>query len=280
MLRINPRLPLLWRTPHEIQIVFASAAATIRNVSEQDERLITTLHDGVSAVTLSATAQHLGVRTEEVAALLEILAPALESPSEPRQRVMVSGTGRGADWLSFTLREAGQDVSENETAKNPPDLVVVSASMVAHPLDIATWLQRDVPHLIVTWMDTAVDVGPLVVPGVTACWYCVELTRAERDNARRALLTQVSGRPAAAETLPTCLDVSALVARWVSGDIRPAAGVVQRCDARTGKWSTETFTPHEACSCRTPQGNVTAPVTTARSRLTSTKTEPVSAEPE
>lgn len=289
MHRIDPRLPLLWRSPYEIQIGFAHPVAVLTNLSAAQEYVVAALHAGVSDVSLRALATQRGMSATDVAELLQRLTPALESAQEPPGRtdptsVAVDGTGLGAARIAHTLADSSlanpslthssvtrssltalavADLMAAASQPAPPSesasaVVVVVATMALPTERCGLWLRRGVRHLPVVWLDTAVHVGPLIDPGNTACWHCVELTRCDADAARRALVTQVAGRPAATETNLITQDVALRVARWLDGTDTPEAGIALIYNAASGRWHREMTSPHEACSCRTPRGNANA----------------------
>ena len=289
MHRIDPRLPLLWRTPTEIQIGFAHPVAVLTDLTDAQEYVVAALHSGVSDVSLRALAAQRGMSSIDVSQLLEHLEPALESPLDspsrsPRLAVAVDGTGLGAARIAHTLADSSLanrplphasatrtslgvvPVADLMTATpqtvSPTDsvsaVVVVVATMALPPERCGLWLRRGVRHLPVVWLDSAVHVGPLIDPGRTACWHCVELTRCDADVARRALVTQVAGRPAASESTLITQEVALRVARWLDGTDMPEPGTALVYETASGRWHRETTSPHEACSCRTPRGNANA----------------------
>lgn len=251
MRRIDPRLPILWRDPHTIQIGFAHALVRLDHVTPNEERLISGLHAGMSEVTLRATAAQLGVRATECDALLEALAPALEGESVTPLTLGLAGRGLGTLWLGHTLRESGHRVIDHSWESENVATIIVSESMALSPATLGRHLRRDIPHLPVVWLDTAVEVGPLVIPGQTPCWHCVETARCHQDPARRALLSQVMDRPAASECVPAVQEVATRVLRWIDGSDTPGLGTMLRLETGSGRWSSAQFSPHEECSCRT-----------------------------
>ena len=73
-----------------------------------------------------------------------------------------------------------------------PDLAILVGR---HLMELRASLMRDrVPHLAVSADEAIGVVGPLVIPGRTACLRCLDLTRAERDPAWPLILAQLDGR--------------------------------------------------------------------------------------
>lgn len=274
VLKIDPRLPILWRTPREVQIGFGTPRVVLSNLTPTEERVLSALHSGVSDASLAALARQWGMPPTDLEALIAELRPALGTPSTVRLTVGVDGTGLGAAWIEHVLKLAGHasrmtgtTPGTGEQAKgsgvtvagDQPDVVIVVDTMVVTPRRAATWLRRDVTHLPVAWLDTHVVLGPLVRPGTSACVHCVELTRADHDPARTALLSQIIGRPAASESATVVLEVASRIVRWIDGSDAPDNEASLILDVATGRWTTERFAPHESCSCRTPPGIATPP---------------------
>jgi hypothetical protein len=141
-----------------------------------------------------------------------------------------------------------------------------------------------VPHIAVRADEAIGVVGPLVVPGHTACLRCADLTRAERDPAWPLILAQSEDPPRACDTI-LAVGTAALAARQALAFLdqpvlgRPVLGrpvfdqpVFDRAGAdRAGadrpatapatlngtlelvlpdwQWRRRTWRPHPACAC-------------------------------
>jgi len=80
-----------------------------------------------------------------------------------------------------------------------PDLAVLVGR---HPLNLrAALLCGQIPHLAASADEAIGIVGPLVIPGRTACLTCLDLTRADRDPAWPLILAQLDSRQA---DIPAC----------------------------------------------------------------------------
>jgi len=129
------------------------------------------------------------------------LLPADEN--RPRRMAARDAVRRAAPTVDTTL---GPDCQ--------PDLVLLCdpwpADAVCAPLGSA-----QTPHLVATVRETTGVVGPLVLPGRTACLRCVDLRRCDRDPPWPALLAQLterSRRPADPLDGPLALLVAAAAA--------------------------------------------------------------------
>lgn len=271
MQRIDARLPLLWRTPTDIQLGFAEPRAILTHLTPAEEYVVSALHSGVSDVSLRALGAQRGMSEAELSALLRRIGPALEpARADVLPRVAVEGRGLGAARINHTMKDAGFPlvaaadlVNITEGTNSPPtpngdvtlSIALVVATMALSPERCGRWLRRNFRHVPVVWLDTEVHVGPLIDPGRTACWHCIELARCDEDPARRALVTQVAGRPAATETNRITQEVALRVARWLDGSDAPETGTALVFHAASGRWRRQVTTPHAACSCHTPRGN-------------------------
>src|SRR5690606_40683072 len=66
-----------------------------------------------------------------------------------------------------------------------PDLVVLAPVGPLDPALIRELGEEGIPHLLVTAYEGRGSVGPFVLPGVTPCLVCLELTRRDRDPGDR-----------------------------------------------------------------------------------------------
>ena len=132
-------------------------------------------------------------------------------------------------------------------------LAVVTATTVPSPEVVVA--VRDHPHLFVLVRETCAVVGPLVVPGRSTCWRCVQIARADRDPAWPALSAQLSGDRAAA---PLDIALGSLAAslaavealHWVDTrhDVTTVGGVLE-LDLADGRLRRRSVTPHPDCGC-------------------------------
>lgn len=110
----------------------------------------------------------------------------------------------------------------------------------------------DRPHLVVHGSDLGVSVGPLVVPGRTACLRCEDLHRTDRDPAWPRLLVQLS-RPRVRAPRPAqehwAAGTAALhVAGWLAGELPDSLGAALEADAG-GALRVRPLRPHPGCGC-------------------------------
>lgn len=73
----------------------------------------------------------------------------------------------------------GKKMTEKQLAKI--DCAVLIAHQVIEPKRYSTWLNRDVPHVLVTFDAQEVAISPMILPGQTACLYCLEIQRTNKN---------------------------------------------------------------------------------------------------
>jgi len=281
ILRLDPRLPVVWRSPMSVQIGLDPPRVRLDDVSPTTERLIAALVAGVTRPGLTMIA---GRDTAECGALLEALHPALLGPPDearqaglpvPVPTIVVAGSGPTAEALVAAIASGGSRVltapdpaevaaTINEPGAELPDAAVLIGHYVLAPTAGGVWLRRDVPHLPVVFSDSGVQIGPLVTPGTGPCLHCLELHHRDADAAWPALASQLFGRSSAADTAPLSLEAAAQACRMVlaalsvhgSVPLRPARSqpgssaqsLYFRADTGEREW--REWTPHAECDCR------------------------------
>ena len=192
-------------------------------------------------------------------------------PARPRapRRGRTPAAGRGSIPLadrSGTAR-TGRDVNpspapaprQRRASPRPmPDLAVLTDG---YPVELPGQLVASgVLHLAVSAREAIGVVGPLVVPGQSACLACVELARSERDPAWPFILAQLAGQ--AAQPVACAATLAAAVAAQAVSQVlscldlaRPAAAVTNATLELVSpgwQWRRRSWPRHERCRCSTP----------------------------
>jgi bacteriocin biosynthesis cyclodehydratase domain-containing protein len=270
VLKLDPRFPLVWRSPSDMQFGVDPPQLVLHDITSAQEVLIAALVPGISRSGLSMIATSGGASEDDIAALLELVQPVL-LPSAPSQRVSPStvalvGSGHTLERITRTLTQGGHRVVVARRATSTPGvstgttlgggdiaLGIAVGHFVLDPDVYGYWLRRDIPHLPVIFGDTAVTIGPLIEPGIGPCLYCLERYRAEADPVWPTLATQLWGRKSVTETPLLSREVAARVARIAVNrlaDGRPAPAVSIRLDAIRGTATYREELPHPQCGCR------------------------------
>lgn len=166
------------------------------------------------------------------------------------------GTSR-VEGVARAVRRVAPEVRTANDARRVPDLAVITGR--PDPVLVATLMHDRVPHLVVDADEAIGVVGPLVLPGRTACGRCVDLSKAARDPAWPRILAQASGigvTPSGARACDTALAAatSALAAAqslaFIDRAGQPAAanGTLEVV-LPEWQWQRRGWPPHPACTC-------------------------------
>ncbi|MFE7409825.1 ThiF family adenylyltransferase [Streptomyces laurentii] len=159
-----------------------------------------------------------------------------------------------------TVREPDR-VTGDEGGEAGWSLVVVAprdglGAYVPDPLPAERWLATGTPHLYAGVLEATGVVGPLVLPGGTACAGCAQQERADREPVWPRLPAQWrSGRPHA---LPACdvalaSAVAGLAAAhalaFLDGDLPSSTGARWEVSLPLLEWRSAPVRAHPACPC-------------------------------
>ncbi len=138
---------------------------------------------------------------------------------------------------------------------NQPDLVILIGRQ---PGELTMQLVRDrVPHLAVMAGEAIGIVGPLVVPGRTACLRCLDYVRAGNDPAWPLILAQIGRRrpePPACDSVLAAMVAAQAAAQAMTAieqapTASPAANGTLELVLPDWRWRRRTWPRHPACPC-------------------------------
>ena len=261
ILRLDSRRPIVWRTPRTLQIGVDPTLAVLDDVTDGDARLINALTAGITRTGLGTLAAQAGVPPHRVDEVLSAVAPAFErqasrgdEPAGAPQHapLAIVGSGPAAARVAGVLGEAGHPVAFGATitrvgGRRPAAAVLISG-LVIDPLEHQRWLRRDIVHVPIVFGEVAVTIGPVVVPGVTACLTCVERQRSEADPSWSAVAAQLWGRTAPTETVSLATEAAVEALRLLRTS--DAAGLAVRLDVDSGERTERVWASSEQCGCR------------------------------
>lgn len=272
MLRIDPALSLIWRTPTSIQIGFPTPVVRTE-ISPAEEHLLVALRAGANWTSLLGLGSIHGLTPDACRAFVHRIEPAFQAPPQRRQRVGIDGHGTTAEAIARLLSNRcdvrfinaamvgperlapDRRISatkrariERERDQWRPEVVVVVGAYAISGARSGVWLRREIPHLGVVIGDREARVGPLVRAGESPCLSCVEMTAMDVDPARLAMLAQLTGKPCGGESALVGAEVATIVARVLVDQLEPAE--VMRLDSVTGLWTAERSSTGSRCSCR------------------------------
>ena len=289
VIRIDPRIPLVWRTPDTLQLG-VDHPVVVPGINPALETVVAALRCGIPLAAAELLGVDAGASPEQVSALLRVLGPTLidtqashGSPVSAAAPVCVDGDGPTAYRLCGLLTDCGLDVrSRSETTAT---LGIVSlAVLIGHyaliPGRHAFWLRRDIPHLPVIFSDTEVRIGPLVTPGCGPCLYCLELARTDTDATWPRIASQLQGKAAPTETARLSIDIAGRMAVYVQsfldGEPSLLLGHSLAVDGRSGALTLRAHRSHGSCGCQSLPENGTVPEEYAAAAPTPPNSAPAS----
>lgn len=163
----------------------------------------------------------------------------------------------GTDRLAALRAAVTRSVPRARTGPPPqrvlPDLVVL-ADESPDPVVLAELMADGTPHLPVRLRDGAGIVGPLVLPGRSACLWCLELHRSARDPSWPAVAAQLVGRrgtadPACAVATAALATAQAIAALDGTGTAPPTLDATLELDVAAGQLIRREWRPMVGCRC-------------------------------
>lgn len=273
VLRLDPAHPPLWRNERLLQFG-VDAVAVIEDPRPWQQRLLRELEHGITESALDVLADDYGVTRAEVHTLVGTISRAVRrrdaDASIAKQRVVVQtphDPGEEHEPILAALVGAGLDVEVEpwcDPASIPHDRrtpVLLVAHFALDPRRAATALRDDVCHLPVVLAGDRVTVGPLVVPGVTACLACVAAHRRSADPAWPMLAAQLLGRAPAPMPNALAYETGSVAAHLIRPAWSPDPSHVQHSvtlSANSPRRSWHANPPHAECGCRSLQESATA----------------------
>src|SRR5580692_9306226 len=146
-----------------------------------------------------------------------------------------------------------------------PDLVVLTGPVLPDLIDA---LLRDrVPHLALRTGEAIGVVGPLVLPGRSACLRCVDLRKASGDPAWPKVLAEATfgrARPEACDTVLAAMTATLASAQALAyidrpGTVPAGANGTLEVVLPDWQWRRRTWPPHAACRCGAATRTVSVP---------------------
>ena len=142
-----------------------------------------------------------------------------------------------------------------------PDLAIVCSSSVWDHGTLGRLLSSDTPHLPIVQRDREVQVGPLMVPGVTGCALCADLSVQDSFPlwAKSSLALAAAPQPITADHL--CMTAAGLAVTLIHAAATGATPIGASGPAGVGGVShsltvgpsgveVREWYPHKGCSCR------------------------------
>ena len=270
---LDPAMPILLRPDGAVQVGWDPRRAVLiqppPGLTAPDlATVLRTMHAGAAIDDLLSTAG--GAARQELTDLVDALVAAgvaRAAPVAPRGRaaaVRIHGRGPLAEALTESLRRSGARVAHTRQshvvvrAANT-DLMVLTDQLGADPRVLRELHEARVAHLPVRIRDGVGLVGPMVLPGATACLTCVDLHRSDHDEAWPAVAAQLRDTVGTADRA-TVLATAALALGQIEEVIRAIRGHPDRpapatlsatleFDVVAGSITSRHWPRHPRCRC-------------------------------
>lgn len=134
--------------------------------------------------------------------------------------------------------------------------------LATRPSTYIRWLNRDVPHVNITFDMNETKISPIVIPGETPCMNCLAEYEVDKDPAWPALASQLIDLPRTRDDSAALLSATGLALRAtlrhldqsagfkLSGDKENEYSQGYRLDYATGNVYRTTYEFHKLCNCR------------------------------
>ena len=175
------------------------------------------------------------------------------------------GTARAAG-VARAVHRVAPEVRTADDTRRLPDLAVIAGR--PDPVLLAALTRDRIPHLVADADEAIGVVGPLVLPGRSACARCVDLSKATRDPAWPAILAQASDFTGTAAATRACDAVlatatAALAAAqsltFIDRACEPAAvNATLEIVLPDWQWQRRGWPAHPACRCDAASYRLTA----------------------
>lgn len=267
MLRLAPSHPLLWRTDSSVQLG-DERAVRLDDVTAWQEQLLDALREGIPDAMLLPLARAYGASEDDaerfVARIGAALAPSPGAALAVRAELPADIGYAESEAFVQGWRASGLDAQSivrwrDDTAGGALPTIVVADRMV-DPHRVAALTASDTVHLPIELAGDRVVVGPLVVPGATACLACRHAHRTDADPGWPLVAAQLIGRERVPTDTALILEAAVLAGRLLrSAPTGPSAVTLSvtlsSIDVRR-VW--HAHRPHARCLCRSPQGSASA----------------------
>jgi hypothetical protein len=147
-----------------------------------------------------------------------------------------------------------------EPGERPRLLVLPSSTVRARRQHLLT---RSTPYLATEIGETVVRLGPLVTPGRSACFGCLEHGRIDRDRGWGQVSAQLTGQPGGSRPATLLRAAAALAVvhllDWAAGGTPPEVNGLVELGLPHARAVRRSCPPHPACGCTWPPtpGHVT-----------------------
>jgi len=274
MLRLSPSAPPLWRDDDRLQFG-ADGAVVIDAVASWIEPAVQALEDGTSRPALRALVRLHGGADDDADAFLGRLAPVLvptassvptvlqvsDDLAPPTVRAVLAGLPRGTAVRPWAGRRS--------EPVRPGSRVVLLGAHRVDPRRTVRLIADDIVHVPLAVDGARATVGPVVVPGQTACLVCLDASARAADPSWPLIAAQLLARARPRVDTAFAAEAGRAAAHLLSRPVEPpsSASLHLRVDALRRSW--RRHLPSADCRCRSLEGSATASARSDRARVTS-----------
>ena len=138
---------------------------------------------------------------------------------------------------------------------------VTSGHLATRPITYIRWLNRDVPHINITFDLYEAQISPIVIPGSTPCLNCLAESKVDEDPAWPAIASQLIDLPRTRDDSSSLLSSAGLVLRSILRHLDESAGFKvatdekneyrdgYRIECATGNVHRARYEFHKLCKC-------------------------------
>jgi molybdopterin/thiamine biosynthesis adenylyltransferase len=138
------------------------------------------------------------------------------------------------------------------------DCAAIISHQAIEPRRYVQWLNRDVPHVSISFETDRASVSPLIVPGRGPCLYCLEQARTDEDPSWPVIASQLVANESRLDDSASRLFCAGLAIQKLLAHLDDIGGFRQtekelvgyQLHLATGVVSEFRWSEHEACSCR------------------------------
>ncbi len=261
MIRLDSAAPPLWRTDGSVQFG-APAAAVSPFVGSWVDIVVAALVEGTSAPAVRGLARVHGAGDGDADALLAAVAPALVKRSRhPPIALQVDDDlpPRAARAVLAALPARSRVVPWAGAASErvaPSTRVVLLGAHRIDPRRAAAFVADDVTHLPLVIDGSTATIGPVVMPGRTACLACLDAHRRRDDPEWATVAAQLVGRPRPDVDAALAAEAGRAARFLLGGPIGSTTRSLRlRVDSFRRAWTLHQ--PSEDCHCRSLGGSAT-----------------------
>lgn len=138
------------------------------------------------------------------------------------------------------------------------DCAILISHQAMEPRRYAPWVSRDVPHISVAFDAEYASVSPMIIPGQTACLFCLENMRTDDDSNWPVLASQLVASQKKFDDAASQLFAAGIVIQKILARIDKVSGfglaeenlTGYRLNLKTGEITELVWPHHKACGCR------------------------------